>query len=99
MLPTARASILRQYRTVVRLSSPAHNATSHKCLSSLALLEQRDNKFNVSSLAAISAAQKLGGSVTGFIAGKGAKAIAEELSKVEGLEKVIYVDSEAYDKV
>lgn len=50
-------------------------------------------------MAAISAAQKLGGSVTGFIASKGAKAIAEEVAKLKGLEKVIFVDSEAYDKV
>lgn len=53
----------------------------------------------MSSLAAVSAAMKLGGSVTGFVAGSNIKAVAEEAAKVEGLEKVIYVDNASYDKV
>lgn len=52
----------------------------------------------MSSLAAVSAAQKLGGSITGFLAGSNTKAVAEDAAKVEGLEKVIYVDNAAYDK-
>lgn len=52
----------------------------------------------MSSLASISAAQKLGGSIHGFVAGSGAKEIAAEASKIEGLEKVIFVDNGAYDK-
>jgi electron transfer flavoprotein alpha subunit len=42
---------------------------------------------------------KLGGSVTGLVAGKGVRAVAEEAAKVEGLEKIIYVENEAYDRV
>lgn len=53
----------------------------------------------MSSLAAVSAAQKLGGSITGFVAGSNVKAVAEHAAKVDGLEKVIYVDNAAYDKV
>lgn len=53
----------------------------------------------MSSLAAVSAAMKLGGSVTGFVAGSNVKSVAEEAAKVEGLEKVIYVDNASYDKV
>lgn len=64
----------------------------------MAVLEQRDGKLNMASLASISAAQKLGGNVHGFVAGKGAKEVANEAAKIEGLEKVIYVDNEAYDK-
>lgn len=70
-----------------------------RLLSSLALLEQKDGKLNVSSLAAVTAAMKLGGSVTGFLAGDGIKSVAEQAAKVKGLEKVIFVDSAAYDKV
>jgi electron transfer flavoprotein alpha subunit len=66
--------------------------------STLAVLEQRDGKLNPSSLAAISAAQKLGGSIHGFLAGANAKTSAEEAAKVPGLEKVIFVDNAAYDK-
>ncbi|KAF1992290.1 electron transfer flavo protein, alpha subunit [Aulographum hederae CBS 113979] len=52
----------------------------------------------MSSLAAVTAAMKLGGPVTGFVAGSGAKAVAEEAGKVKGLNKVIYVENGAYDK-
>lgn len=50
------------------------------------------------SLAAVTAAQKLGGSVTGFIAGSGVKAVADEVAKVKGIDKVIYVENGAYNK-
>jgi len=52
----------------------------------------------MSSLAAVSAAMKLGGQVTGFVAGGNTKAVAEDAAKVEGLDKVIYVDNADYDK-
>ncbi len=70
-----------------------------RLLSSLAVLEQKDGALNIGSLAAVTAAQKLGGSVSGFIAGGGIKPVAEAVAKVKGLDKVIYVDSPAYDKV
>jgi len=41
----------------------------------------------MSSLAAVSAAMKLGGQVTGFVAGGNTKAVAEDAAKVEGLTK------------
>lgn len=34
----------------------------------------------------------------GFVAGKGAKTIAGDAAKVQGLEKVLAVDNEAYDR-
>jgi len=52
----------------------------------------------MSSLAAVSAGMKLGGSITGFVAGSNIKGVAEEASKVEGLEKVIYIENGDYDK-
>ena len=102
MLSAARNSVLRQARTQLRLSQPT--ALSQYCvlarlLSTLAVLEQREGKLNVSSLAAVTAAQKLGGSVTSFVAGSGAKAVADEAAKVKGIDKVIYVENGAYDKV
>ncbi len=47
----------------------------------------------------MTAARKLGGSITGFIAGSGVKAVAEEAAKVDGMEKIIMVENAAYDKV
>jgi electron transfer flavoprotein alpha subunit len=66
----------------------------------LAVLEQRDGKLQNSSLSAIAAAQKLGGPVTAFIAGNGVKGTsAAEAAKIKGLDKVVAVDNEAYEKV
>ena len=70
-----------------------------RLLSTLAVLEQREGRLNPSSLAAVSAAQRLGGSISAFVAGSGVKSVAEEASKVKGIEKVIYVDNSAYDRV
>lgn len=103
MLPACRSTALRAARrSLSRPIEPVSGQQSRhlrRLLSSLAVLEQRDGKFNVSSLAAVSAAKKLGGSVCGFIAGSGTKSVAEEIAKTEGLDKVIYVDNAAYNYV
>lgn len=101
MLPLARQSVLRAARS--QLQSSSRTSTSRTsflvCLAStLALLEQRDGKLNSSSLGAVTAGKQIGGSITGFIAGKNAKAIAKEASKVEGLDKILVADNEAYDR-
>ncbi|KAG7287751.1 hypothetical protein NEMBOFW57_007265 [Staphylotrichum longicolle] len=73
-------------------------AALRRLLSALAILEQREGQLNAGSLSAISAAQKLGGSVHGFVAGSNIKAVAGEAAKVEGVEKIIAVENGAYDK-
>jgi len=82
-----------------RCSIVPHFGSYARLLSSLAILEQRDGKLDSASLVSIAAALKLGGSVVGFVAGAGTKAAAEEASKVKGVEKVLYADSSAYDRV
>jgi len=67
--------------------------------STLAILEQKDGKIVSQSLAAITAGTKLGGPITAFVAGSGVKSAAGEAAKSKGVEKVIYVDNAAYDKV
>lgn len=103
MISKAGHSILRQARTQLRpRSGPTPVATLSalaRLLSFLAVLEQREGKLNHSSLGAVTAAQKLGGSITGFVAGSNIKGVAEEAAKVKGIEKVIAVDNGAYDKV
>lgn len=86
---------LRSSRALTRQQQSAFA----RLLSSLAILEQREGKLQNASLSAVTAAQKLGGSVTGFIAGSGAKSIAEEAAKVKGLDKIIMIDNGSYDKV
>jgi electron transfer flavoprotein alpha subunit len=95
--------VVRQLRSQLQQNTTATPIASRsafaRLLSSLAVLEQREGKLNHGSLAAITAAQKLGGSITAFVAGGGVKSVAEEAAKVGGIEKVIAVDSAAYDKV
>lgn len=102
-MPGLQASTLQQARAAVARGSRSDSfrqaAALRRLLSSLAVLEQRDGKLNPASLAAISAAGKLGGTIHGFVAGKNIKSVAETAAKVKGLEKVIFVDNEAYDKM
>lgn len=102
MLPIARNSVLRAARSQINPSRVLNQPTSAlaRLLSTLAVLEQRNGKLQPSSLSAIAAAQKLGGSVTGFVAGSGVKGTtAVEAAKIKGLEKVVAVDNDAYEKV
>lgn len=103
MIPRIGQSVLRQARTQLRRKSGptaiASLSALSRLLSSLAVLEQKDGKLNHGSLGAITAAQKLGGSITGFVAGSNIKAVAEEAAKVAGVEKIIAVDNGAYDRV
>ncbi|KAF2010337.1 electron transfer flavo protein-like protein subunit alpha [Aaosphaeria arxii CBS 175.79] len=96
MFSVARQSVLRHARTQFR-STTQYSGLS-RLLSTLAVLEQRDGKLNVASLAAVTAGQKLGGSVTAFLAGSGVKSVAEEAAKTKGIEKIIYVENGAYDR-
>ncbi|KAF2430069.1 electron transfer flavo protein-like protein subunit alpha [Tothia fuscella] len=101
MFSIARSTALRQARTQLRPSnaiSTPHLSAFARLLSSLAVLEQRDGKLNMSSLAAVSAAQKLGGSVTAIVAGSNIKAVADQAAKVKGIEKIIYIENGAYDR-
>jgi len=46
----------------------------------------------------VTAAQRLGGSITGLVAGSGVNPVAEEAAKVKGIEKIIMVENGSYDK-
>lgn len=103
MVPPLRNSLLRQAHTCLRqhqsIPRPiSRNAALRRFASTLAILEQREGKLNMSSLASISAAQKLGGSIHGFLAGSSVKAVADEASRVDGLEKVVFVENSDYDR-
>lgn len=70
----------------------------HNALSTLAIIEHQNGKVQTGTLSAISAATKLGGSIHALLAGKGTKEVADSVAKISGIEKVLYVDNEAYDK-
>ncbi|KAL8837280.1 MAG: hypothetical protein Q9176_005814 [Flavoplaca citrina] len=101
MLALPPAGIPLRAWTSLRSTSRHYNlrsSTAFRCLCSLAILEQKDGRLEASSLSAITAAQKIGGSIVGFVAGSGIRAVAEQASKVKGLDKVIMVENSAYDK-
>jgi electron transfer flavoprotein alpha subunit len=100
MLSIAGRSVLRLERTRLRPGVSLHNLSAlARLLSSLAILEQRDGKFIHGSTSAVTAAKKLGGPVTAFVAGGNIKPVAEEAAKVAGVDRIIAVDNLAYDKV
>lgn len=93
---------MRRVWTGIRPTSKKHTiypSTAVRLLSSLAVLEQKDGNLEHSSLSAVTAAQKIGGSIAGLVAGSGIKAVAEEAAKVKGLDRIIMVENGAYDKV
>lgn len=102
MFSTARASSLRQVKAKLQSSRTLgrpHRSAFARLLGSFAILEQRDGALDGSSLSAITAAQKLGGPVTAFIAGSNVQAVAKEAAKVKGLREIITIENSAYDKV
>lgn len=68
-------------------------------LSTLAILEQRDGQLVHGSLSALTAGIKLGGPVHGFLAGSKVSTAAEQAAKVNGVEKILTVENDAYEKV
>ena len=96
-----RTSLLTYGRSQIHLRSSfrARQSILSQLLSTLAILEQREGQLNKNSLSAVTAAHRLGGSVTGFIAGSNVKSMAEEAAKVLGVEKIIVVENGSYDKV
>jgi Electron transfer flavoprotein domain len=100
MLPATRCSALRAVRSSTQVSCRrTYNSSLARLLSTLAILEQRDGKLNSGSLCAVTAAKRLGGSVTGFIAGSNIKNVAEQAAKGNGMGKVVMVENGAYDRV
>lgn len=91
--------MLRQTTAVIRTSSSSQPTAFARLLSTLAILEQREGQLLNASLSTVTAAQKLGGSVTGFVAGSNVKPVAERAAQVKGLDKIIMVENGAYDKV
>lgn len=101
MLPTARRVLAERASGLIG-RAPALAPSSiarQRLLSTLAILEQREGQLNHGSLSAFTAAKKLGGTVHGFVAGSNIKGVAEEAAKVDGVEKIITVENEAYEKV
>ncbi|KAI5809120.1 electron transfer flavoprotein alpha-subunit [Peziza echinospora] len=74
-------------------------ATSRQLRNTLAILEHRDGKLQNRSLNVVTAAGKFGKPVIAFLAGSGAKEVAEkEVVSLAGVGKVLVIENSAYDK-
>lgn len=100
MFARSTATALRGMRTqfLPSIRSPIQSAALARLASTLAILEQREGSLNTASLGAVTAGKKLGGSIHGLVAGKNVKGVAEEAAKVDGLEKVLMIENEAYQR-
>ncbi|KAL8672288.1 MAG: hypothetical protein Q9168_003231 [Polycauliona sp. 1 TL-2023] len=101
MLSFTQARVPSRAWASLRLTARHHAlcpSTATRLLNTLAVLEQKNGRLETSSLSAVTAAQRIGGSVTGFVAGSGIRSVAEQASRVKGLDKVIMVENSAYDK-
>ena len=102
MLANTCHTVLRQARaqtSSLSVSSQTQQSILARLLSTLAILEQREGHLQNASLGAVTAARKLGGSITGFIAGSKVKLVAEKAAKTKGLDKIVIVENDSYDKV
>lgn len=81
----------------MRWASSKYSQSS--ALSTLAILEQRDGQLSHGSLSALTAGTKVGGPVHAFLAGNNVSSAAEQAAKVNGVEKIITVENDAYSKV
>ena len=102
MFPIARCSTLPRVRTCPRVLNSilrSQRTPINRLLSTLAVLEQREGKLQDQSLSTVTAAQKLGGSITGFVAGSNIKPVAEQAAEVDGVEKILMIENGDYDKV
>lgn len=72
---------------------------SRSNLSTLAILEHKNQTFLPASLSALTAASKLGsGEITALLTGKDAQTLSSKAAKLTGVAKVVVVPNEAYDR-
>lgn len=76
--------------------SRAAAATSRRQASSLVIAEHNNNEVDQSTLSTVSAASAIGGDVHVLVAGSDCGSVAEEVSKVAGVSKVLVADNAAY---
>ncbi|KAG1145339.1 hypothetical protein G6F37_011118 [Rhizopus arrhizus] len=65
-------------------------------VSSLLYVEHKDGAISGATLNALTAAKKLGGSITALVAGDAPEGVAEQVAKLEGVSKVLTAKESAY---
>lgn len=67
-----------------------------RCKSTLVIAEHNNEKLTPVTLNAVTAATKLGGEVSCLVLGSQCAKVAEEVSKIKGISKVLLADNEAF---
>ena len=83
------------FRAVLRPTfqfSRYYSTAANKCL---VLAEHNNNTFNPVTLSAITAAKKLGSEVNVLVLGSKCNGVVDGLSKINGVNKVLYQDNES----
>ena len=66
-------------------------------MTSLVIAEHDNSELKGSTLNTVSAALKIDSEIHLLVAGSNCNAVAESASKIEGISKVLYVDSPEYE--
>lgn len=64
--------------------------------STLIIVEHNNKSFDPTTLHAVTAAKQLGGDVTCLVAGTGCESVVGEISKVDGINKVLFANDDGY---
>uniref|UniRef100_A0A8B9LGD3 Electron transfer flavoprotein subunit alpha n=1 Tax=Astyanax mexicanus TaxID=7994 RepID=A0A8B9LGD3_ASTMX len=78
------------------LNKPLHSGLIQRFQSTLVVAEHNNGTLTPITLNAITAASKLGSDVSCLVAGTECTKVAEELSKVKGLKKILVAQHDAY---
>ncbi|ORX98281.1 putative electron transfer flavo protein alpha chain precursor [Basidiobolus meristosporus CBS 931.73] len=103
MFATRRLFVAPQFKPILNSSfrnAPAlftRGYASASDVSTLLLVEHKDNAVAPSTLSALSAAAKLGGNVTALVAGENPEEVANIVSKLENVSKVLVAKDKLYE--
>ncbi|KAG0364404.1 electron-transfer-flavoprotein, alpha polypeptide [Gamsiella multidivaricata] len=84
-------------RTALPALSLARGYATSGNVSALLFVEHKDNKVAASTLNALTAASKLGGSITALVAGNAPDAVVSEVAKLSGVSKVLVAKDAAFE--
>ncbi|KAF9938739.1 hypothetical protein BGZ75_001753 [Mortierella antarctica] len=83
-------------RAALPTLSLARGYASTGNVSTLLLVEHKDNKISASTLNALTAASTLGGSVTALVAGNAPESVVDQVAKLTGVSKVLVAKDAAF---
>ncbi|KAI9306824.1 hypothetical protein BJ944DRAFT_262907 [Cunninghamella echinulata] len=93
MLSSTAIRFVRQSRVIAQ-----RNYASSASANTLLFVEHKDGAITGATLNALTAANKLGGSITALVAGDAPEAVAKAIGEYNGVSKVLTASDAAYEK-